>query len=354
MLKITKYATGGIILVLIALYCILLWKNPSRVNTKEVYVVVPKGASIASVSDSLGKYNLIRSKLIFKFAARILGAGSKLQPGSYRIVAGLSNTDIISRLVGSEFAILFEATFPEGSHIRRVASIAKEKLGLDSALFVKVATDSAFVHSLGVPIEARTAEGYLFPDTYRFYLMMTPQELVKRMIARWREVMPDSILAKRKELGLTVHQLMTLASIVESEARLPQERDTIAGVYWNRLKIDMKLDADPTVQYGLGLSRPIKHDDLLKPNPYNTYFHKGLPPGPISNPGKPAILAALHPANHDKLFFVARGDGSGGHYFSRSGAEQQKMIKRSNRNENEDIRYENFFRGSLNSQRIRI
>jgi len=335
MTKFFKFAAAATIILIAIMYFMFFLKNSKKENAKEIYIIVPKGASIAAVSDSLAKYDLIRSKLLFKMAARILGTGSRLQPGSYRIAYGLSNTEIISRLTGSEFAILFEATFPEGSNIRRVASIAKEKLGLDSALFIKTASDTAFIHSLGVPHEAKNAEGYLFPDTYRFYLMMTPQELVKRMIARWKEVLPDSILARRKNLNLSVHELMTLASIVEAEARLPVERDTIAGVYWNRLKIGMKLDADPSVQYGLGLSRPITHDDLFKENSYNTYLNIGLPPGPICNPGKPAVLAALNPAKHDKIYFVARGDGSGGHYFSHSGAEQEKMIRRSNRNERE-------------------
>ncbi|MDP4220131.1 MAG: endolytic transglycosylase MltG [Bacteroidota bacterium] len=335
MSKFFKFAAFLAIFLLSIVYLVFFLKNPAKENAKEIFIIVPKGASAASVGDSLAKYDLIRSKLTFKFAARILGTGSRLQPGSYRIAYGLSNTDIITRLTGTEFSILFEATFPEGSHIRRIASIAKDKLGLDSALFVKVASDTAFIHSLGVPREAKTAEGYLFPDTYRFYLMMTPQELVKRMIARWKEVIPDSLLQRRKALNLSVHELMTLASVVEAEARLPEERDTIAGVYWNRLKIGMKLDADPTVQYGLGLSRPITHNDLFKENPYNTYLNVGLPPGPICNPGKPAIIAALNPAHHDKIYFVARGDGSGGHYFSHSEAEQERMIQRSNKNERE-------------------
>ncbi|MEP7235979.1 MAG: endolytic transglycosylase MltG [Ignavibacteriota bacterium] len=333
MIKLIKYAMIAAVLLVAALYLIFFLKNSTGDNPKEIYIIVPKGASASSVADSLAKYHLIISPLTFRLATRILGTGSRLQPGSYRIAFGLSNTEIISRLVGTEFAILFEATFPEGSHIRRIASIAKDKLGLDSALFIRVASDTAFIHSLGVPRDAKTAEGYLFPDTYRFYLMMTPHELVKRMIARWKEVIPDSLLAKRKELGLSVHELMTLASIVEAEAQLSAERDTIAGVYWNRLKMGMKLDADPTVQYGLGLSRPITHNDLFKENPYNTYLNIGLPPGPICNPGKPAILAALNPAKHDKIFFVARGDGSGGHYFSHTDAEQTKMIRKSNANE---------------------
>ena len=189
--------------------------------------------------------------------------GSKLQPGGYRIAYGLSNTEIISRLTGTQYAIFFEATFPEGSTIRRMAQIARDKLNLDSALFVKAASDTSYIHSLGIPRDAKTAEGYLFPDTYRFYISMTPQELVKRMIDRWKQMIPDSLLATRDEKKLSVHELMTLASIVEAEAKLPAERDTIAGVYWNRLKIGMKLDADPSVQYGLGLSRPITHDAHL-------------------------------------------------------------------------------------------
>jgi UPF0755 protein len=335
MSRLLRFIAVAAIFLIAALYIIFFWKNPSKENAKEIYIIVPKGASVAVIADSLAKYDLIRSKFIFKIAGRFLGSESRLQPGGFRIAFGLSNTEIISRLTGTEFSLRFEATFPEGINIRRIAQIAKEKLNLDSALVIKAASDTAFIHSLGVPREAKTAEGYLYPDTYRFYLMMTPQELVKRMIGRWKEVITDSVLAQRSELGLSVHEVMTLASIVESEARLPQERDTIAGVYWNRLKIGMKLDADPTIQYGLGLSGQITHNDLLKPNPYNTYQHPGLPPGPISNPGKPAIIAALHPAKHDKIYFVARSDGSGGHYFSHSSAEQEKMIRLSNQNERE-------------------
>lgn len=335
MSKFFKFAASIAVLLVIILYFVFFLKNPSKENAKEIQVIIPKGATAASISDSLAHNDLIRSRLAFKIAARILGMGSHLQPGGYRIAYGLSNTEIISRLSGRQYAIIFDATFPEGSTMRRMAQIAKEKLNLDSALFITTAKDTAFIHSLGVPTEARTAEGYLFPDTYRFYLSMTPQELVKRMIERWKQVIPDSLFANREEKELSKQEIMTLASIVESEAKLPGERDTIAGVYWNRIKMGMKLDADPTVQYGLGLSRPITHDDLLKESPYNTYLNPGLPPGPITNPGKQSILAALHPAEHDKIYFVARGDGSGGHYFSRTAAEQTKMIRMSNKNQNQ-------------------
>lgn len=333
MKKLFVYGSLVAILVLVLLFALLLWKNPAP-KSGEAIIIVPKGASIATVADSLAAKDLIRSKLFFKLAARIEGVSSSLQPGSYRISYGLSNIDILSRLTGTEFAIIFEITIPEGSTIRRIASIAKEKLNLDSTMIYKLAHDGAFIHAAGVPAEANSAEGYLFPDTYRFYLMMTPQELLKRMLSRFKEVITDSILAEHTKTGLSRTGLITMASIVEAEAHRADERDTIAGVYYNRLKIGMKLDADPSVQYGLGLTRPVTHDDLLKDNPYNTYRNTGLPPGPINNPGKAAILAALHPARHDKLFFVARRDGSGGHFFSKTIADQQKMIAISNQNEN--------------------
>src|SRR5438105_1899569 len=158
MTKFFRFAAIAAILLVAGLYIIFFWKNssPSKENAKEVQLIIPKGATSASVSDSLGKYDLIRSKLIFKIAARILGMGSKLQPGGYRIAYGLSNTEIISRLTGTQFAIFFEATFPEGSTIRRMAQIAHEKLSLDSVLFVHTANDTAYIHSLGIPREAKT------------------------------------------------------------------------------------------------------------------------------------------------------------------------------------------------------
>ena len=332
MKKISTIIILAILTLLLLGYAIFFWKNPTHLTHKgDTILIVPKGSSIATVADSLAKYELIRSKLTFKLAARLGGAGSKLQPGSYRIAEGLSNSEIVSRLTGTEYSLLFEITIPEGSTIKRIASIAKEKLHLDSTLIVKLTKDTEFLKSLNLPKEAKTVEGYLFPDTYRFYLMMTPQGLLRRMAERYKEVITDSLMATN-QTKLSRYEVMILASIVEGEAQRPEERDTIAGVYYNRLKIGMKLDADPTVQYGLGLTRQITHDELLKNNPYNTYLNTGLPPGPINNPGKAAIVAALHPAHHDKIYFVARSDGSGGHYFSKTIAEQEKMIKLSNRN----------------------
>ena len=313
----------GILLALT--YYVFFLKNP-RLSLREEYVSIPKGMSVSQLADSLDSHRLLRGKWSFQVAARALGAAKKLHAGLYRIAPGLSNIEIIKRLTGSEYSLILQATFPEGITMFRAASIAKEKLGLDSGVFMRFATDTSFIHGLGIPQEAQSAEGYLFPDTYEFLLSADPKGLITRMIKRWKKIVADSLYDQSNEEELSLQEVMTLASIVEAEAKLPQERDTIAGLYLNRLLIKMKLDADPTVPYGLHLTHPITHDDLKIPNPYNTYLNNGLPPGPICSPGAASVRATLYPAQHKYLYFVARRDGSGGHYFSRTLAEQSRMI----------------------------
>jgi UPF0755 protein len=308
-----------------AVYYIYFLNNPN-VSDREVIVGIPQGTTVAMLTDTLAAHHLLRSRFSFQIAARTLGAAKDLHAGLYRIAPGLSNVEIIRRLTGSEFALVLRTTFPEGITIYHAASIAKEKLGLDSGIFIRFALDTAFLHSLGIPEEAKTAEGYLFPDTYEFLLRADPKALLTKMIRHWKKLANDSLYEQSDNEHLSLHEVMTLASIVEAEAKLPQERDTIASVYLNRLRIGMKLDADPTVQYGEHLSEPITHDDLLTPTPYNTYMNAGLPPGPICSPGVASIRAVLHPAVSQYLYFVARRDGSGGHYFSKSLAEQDRKI----------------------------
>jgi UPF0755 protein len=312
-------------LLLGAVYYVFFLKNP-KFSENEIVISIPPGTTVAALTDTLAAHQLLCSRIAFQLAARTLGAAKDLHAGRYRIAPGLSNSEIIRRLTGSEYALILRATFPEGITIYHAASIAKEKLGLDSSIFMRFAFDTAFLHSLGVPKETKSAEGYLFPDTYEFLLSADPKGLLTKMIKHWKRLADDSLFEKSDEENLSLEEVMTLASIVEAEAKVPDERDTIAGVYLNRLRIGMKLGADPTVQYGLHLNHPITHDDLLTPNRYNTYMNAGLPPGPICNPGAASIRAVLHPAKSRYLYFVARRDGSGGHYFSRTLAEQDRKI----------------------------
>jgi UPF0755 protein len=336
-MKLSRILIAGFVLGAVFALWVFVMKNPDRPANEdgspaEAAVIVPKGTTVDALTDTLEAHGLISSRLSFKTAASVLNLRSKLNVGAYRIAYGLSNPEIIKRLTGSEYALIMRATFPEGITMLRASRIASSKLSLDTNLFRKLVRDTAFLRELGLPKEAKTAEGYLFPDTYEFFISADPKTLIRTMVEQWHAVITDSIKQLINARGMTIHEFMTLASIVEAEAQVASERDTIAGVYHNRLRIGMKLDADPTVQYGHGLERPITGTDVRRDNPYNTYLRKGLPPGPINNPGKAAILATLNPAKHSYIYFVARRDGTGGHYFSKTIAEQTRMIGVSRKN----------------------
>jgi UPF0755 protein len=195
----------------------------------------------------------------------------------------------------------------------------------DPNKFIKLVRNKEYARSLG--IDADTLEGYLFPDTYYFPKGIKLEDIPRKMVQRYKTVFVDSYRSRAKELGFTEQQIITLASIVEKEAKVLSERKLIAAVYYNRLKLGMKLQADPTAVYGTkAWITKITANDLKRKSPYNTYLHKGLPPGPIANPGEGAILAALYPEKVDYLFFVAQGDGS--HYFSKDYSAHEKAVNR--------------------------
>jgi UPF0755 protein len=195
---------------------------------------------------------------------------------------------------------------------------------VDSALIASLCVDRKFLSSLG--IEAHSLEGYLLPDTYLFSWQTDETEILRTFVNAFRNFYVDSLKARQAQLGLTVHEVLTLASIVEGETSLDGERATIAGVYWNRLRRRMPLQADPTIQYLLPDGpRRLRYDDLKINSPYNTYRKVGLPPGPINNPGRQSILAVLYPQTHQYFYFVA--DGTGGHRFSRHYSEHLRAVK---------------------------
>ncbi|HCV42774.1 MAG TPA: endolytic transglycosylase MltG [Bacteroidetes bacterium] len=204
-------------------------------------------------------------------------------------------------------------------------------VGIDSARFVALVHDESFVHSLG--INAHSLEGYLLPDTYTFQWQTDEQALITTLVTEYRRFYTDSLQARANGLDWTTNQVMTLASIVEGEAVLQEERPVISGVYHNRLRKGMKLEADPTLRYVIdGGPRRILYSDLQIESPYNTYRYRGLPPGPINNPGRASILAALFPARHNYLFFVA--NGKGGHWFTSTYAEHMRYVRQYRRERN--------------------
>jgi len=216
----TFFLLAILALLLGAVYYIYFLKNP-KLSEGEVVITIPQGTSVAALTDTLAAHDLLRSSLAFQIAARTLGAAKDLHAGRYRIAPGLSNIEIIRRLTGSEYALILRATFPEGITIYRAASIAKDKLGLDSGIFMRFAFDTAFLHALGVPAEAHSAEGYLFPDTYEFLLSADPKGLLTKMIKHWKRMADDSLYENSDEEDLSLQEVMTLASIVEAEAHRP-------------------------------------------------------------------------------------------------------------------------------------
>ncbi|MBN2104947.1 endolytic transglycosylase MltG [bacterium] len=288
---------------------------------------IQRGMSPDEIAELLHKHQIIQSKNSFLWAAKLLGVSRHLQAGRYEFSGRINNFSILKKIAAGK-VITEQITFPEGIKAIEVASILQEKLRIDSVEFVNLVNDPEFVRSLG--IQADRLEGYLFPDTYQFYTDASPAEVVQRMVYQWKQEFNDSLIARTRQMQLTVHEILTLASIVEGEAVLDSERPIVAAIYINRLHRGMPLQACPTVQYLLpeGPRRLLKKD-LEIDSPYNTYRNVGLPPGPVNNPGMKSILAVLNPAPVNYLYLVANGDGT--HTFSRTMNEHLEAKKRFDR-----------------------
>jgi UPF0755 protein len=292
-------------------------------DPKGKIVTISRGASFRIVVDSLMEANVIRNKWSFELAGRILGYTKSIKVGKYLFVPGQSNFEILRDISFGKSRLIIPVTIPEGWPLDKIAHRFEHDLGIDEKLFLSLCQNEKFMCDQG--INAKSIEGYLLPDTYSFYWQTDEQEILTRILNGFKHFYNDSLTKKQDELGKTQLEILTLASIVEAESNVDEERPRVAGVYWNRLKKQMRLEADPTVQYALGEGRRLRFLDLDFNSPYNTYRHSGLPPGPINNPGKLSILAVLYPEQHEYLFFVATG--TGGHRFAKSYSDHQKNVR---------------------------
>ena len=278
----------------------------------DVEISIPKGASLQQVATLLADEKLVAKRGDFIWAARLMRAERKLQPGRFLLPRGVSNTRILRFLLQPSIDTV-DITIPEGLTAREIAGVFHSALRLDSSEFVRLCEDSSFATGLGV--RAGRLEGYIFPETYNFYQDDDCERVLRRMVEQFFKIYRDTLKSKLSAAGLTLHQMVTLASIVQGEVVIPSEAPLVAAVYHNRLKMGMPLAADPTIQYILpGAPRRLLLKDLETDSPYNTYKHAGLPPGPINNPGRVALTAAVNPARVNYIYFVAVGDGS--HAFS--------------------------------------
>jgi UPF0755 protein len=289
-----------------------------------ITVVVPAGAPFGSVASRLEQSGIVSSAAGFKALARLRGATGKIQAGEYLFQTPATPGRVLDRLVAGDI-IRLHLTVPEGFSLREITAKLAAAEFADAAAFLPLTTDPEFIRSLG--IDADSLEGYLFPETYTFGSRTSSRELLRAMVAQFKKRTPSGLLQQAKKHGLSRHQLVTLASIIQKEAGSNQEMPLISAVFHNRLKKGMPLQADPTVIYGIEeFDGNLTRRHLLEPTPYNTYRMAGLPPGPITNPGSDALQAAADPAPVDYLYFVARGDGS--HQFSSTLVEHNAAVRR--------------------------
>lgn len=270
-------------------------------------VVIPPGSSFRVAADSLQRAGVVGSAKLFRIYASLGGHDRRIRAGTYLMSRGMSWSAVVNALTEGT-GLLRTVTVPEGYAIRDIASLLARSLGVQAESVEVAARDSATLRRLDAPTP--TLEGYLFPDTYAFPDGTTGRAAVETMVRRFERVWEPAWDERLQALAMSRHDVITLASIVEKEARLAPERPVIAAVYLNRLRTGMRLQADPTVQYALGehVTR-LFYKDLDIDSPYNTYRYAGLPPGPIASPGRASIVAALNPASVNYRFFVAHADG---------------------------------------------
>jgi UPF0755 protein len=287
-----------------------------------VRVHISRGARMTQVADSLKAKGLIRSKTVFRLLARITNAGASVKPGTYQFHRGVGEQTILADLRAGNF-LKTKVVIPEGWTLKRIAPRIAPVTGGDADSILAILTDTTTAQRFKVP--GPTLEGYLYPATHVFPVDLPLDSVLVRLIAPYRRVWTTARKAAADSAGMSERQVVTLASIVEAEAKKRDEMPQISAVYHNRLKANMPLQADPTVQYALPTRRErLMYEDIqsIAANEYNTYTHQGLPPGPIGSPSAAAIDAVLHPAAVDYYYFVSKPDGSS--VFTRSLAEHNR------------------------------
>lgn len=306
-----------IVVVMLGAYVLYTYNTSDDLSDQTVSIIIKSGDSFNMIADSLIAGGVVDSPRLLKWFARYRQIDRKLVPGRYDFSGRNSVKSVLDRLEQGDF-LRIRVTIYEGLPIWKIASMLSELMEIDSSRLVALNHDSAFLARRKLPY----LEGYLFPETYFFPWGTTLEDMILEMTTMFSNQTSDIwTVAAPNELSRDA--VLILASIVEAEARYDDEKPKIASVYHNRLKRRMKLDADPTVIYGLGgLDRPLWLRDLRQKTPYNTYRKKGLPPTPINSPGLAAIKAVLQPDETDYLFFVA--DGTGRHRFSRTNAEHNR------------------------------
>jgi UPF0755 protein len=327
-----KFLTRNETYIILAAFCVVLFIlimtffSPNYYSKQEpIEVDIKYGYSFANIVDSLYVKGIIPSKTNMKIAAFIFGAEKKIKAGRYAIKNGLNYIKLVEVLSSGPTEEQILVTIPEGIWQNELAKILQKDINCNADKILALSKSKSFITSLG--IDANSLEGYLLPDSYYFYPSSSEEEILRKLKNQMDKIFTPEAESRIAELHMTKHQILTLASIIDGESNYVPEFKTIAGVYYNRLKKGMPLQADPTIQYLIKEQHKNKvyYKDLQIDSKYNTYKYTGLPPAPINNPGKDAILAALYPEQNNYLYFVANGNGH--HIFSRTIDEHEINVK---------------------------
>jgi len=329
----SKVYRKRIALIFTAIFCVLMvviivefgmfFTRPAQKGGMDQVITIREGMSLKEVASALKSKGIITNRDLFMLWMRMLGNSRKIKAGEYLLNSGMAPVRIIEILTRG-IIITYPVTVPEGFSIEQIGDILAAKGLADRDIFISLAHEPGVIQKYG--IFGPSLEGFLYPDTYQFGKGLPPSLIIDVMVKRFWEIV-GPYMDRIEDLKMTVEEVITLASIVEKEAGNAKEMPLIASVFLNRLRKGMRMESDPTVIYGMNVfTGNLTKKDLLEFTPYNTYVIRGLPPGPISNPGLASIKAVLYPAETDYLYFVSKNDGT--HYFSMSIEEHNRAVRK--------------------------
>jgi len=325
--KIIKSVLTFVIIFSAFCFSFFLWEyhHPKSPLPSRTLFEVEKGSSASRIAQKLKKEKVIKNKWIFLTAYKLFYSHEKLIAGEYEFSPPLSIRNILIKIIGGDI-LLHPVTIPEGFTLAEITDFLSQKYFMNKKEILCYVNDTQLISSMDP--EAQDLEGYLFPETYHIPKNTIEKELIKMMVNQFKKTFNDKWKKRAEEIGMTIREVITLASLIEEETSVPKEKPVISSVFHNRLRLGMKLDCDPTIIYALKkkgeFQGKLRNKDLKLNSPYNTYLYNGLPPSPISNPGKESIKAALFPSETDYLYFVSKNDGT--HKFSSTFKDHQKAV----------------------------
>jgi len=322
--KFFLLSIGLLLLFFLFLLYWFLFVPPSGTALTKI-IFIKKGSHLKRVSEVLQQEGIIKNRLFFVLLAAILGQKTKIKAGEYEFHTQMLPLEVLDALVKGQVKRHL-VTIPEGYTLSQIAQLLEDLNLVEKKGFLQKAASPAFINALGLSeLAGPTLEGYLFPDTYHVFREMDPEEVIQMMVHQFKKVFGPDLVHRAYELGISEREAVILASIIEKETSLSEEKPLISAVFHNRLKRNIPLQSDPTVIYGIkNFDGNLTKENLLKQTPYNTYLVVGLPPTPICNPGKESLLAAVQPAPVPYLYFVSKNDGS--HYFSSEIEEHNRAV----------------------------